>query len=53
MSKELHVDIGSKNIVSVPLPKTLDLDGDPVTISFNDLPSYIIMDKAKGLLNLN
>ena len=35
------------------MPKTSDVDGDPVAISFSNLPSYITLDHFKGQLNFN
>ncbi len=45
---ELNVVTGSKLIIPIPLPKTKDLDGDPVKISFSNLPSFIVLNNAKG-----
>jgi hypothetical protein len=50
---ELSIVTGSKNIIPIPLPKTSDIDGDLVEISFTNLPPYITLNSAKDVLNLN
>ena len=48
VSTELTVFTGSKHIIPIPLPKTSDIDGDQVTISFYNLPPYLTMDIVQG-----
>ena len=33
------------NVVKIPLPETFDQNGDDVSISFSNLPTYITLDK--------